>query len=1124
MTRNPLCNTPPVTRFTPIHCHDGSTHFCPQDAPAFICHAPCVCALGTATIAAFPLTEPLTVSVSLLSEVPAVPGEARHAITRHWVVDETTHVHWLLEQARQPEADRAAIRATAADLVQRVRRRAQNQSTVEAFMRQYDLGSEEGVLLMCVAEALLRIPDQATADALIRDKLGDANWRRHLGQSDSFLVNASTWGLMLTGRLVNLSDATQRDAHGAFDRLLGKLGEPVIRAAVRQAMKIMGHQFVMGRTISEALERSKKGENARFRYSFDMLGEGALTSADATRYLAAYRQAIHAIGASGNFTDVFAAPSISVKLSALHPRYEHGKRARVLAELGPALLELSQLAKRYNIGLTIDAEETDRLELSLDLIFQVLADESLKGWEGFGIVVQAYQRRAPFVIDFIAAKARELGRRIPVRLVKGAYWDAEVKRAQVEGQGGYPLYTRKPNTDVSYQANARRLLKHIDVIYPMFATHNAQTIAAIHQMAKTELGGGARQGDGFRYEFQKLHGMGDDLYAEVIPQDRLDVPCRVYAPVGSHEDLLPYLVRRLLENGANSSFVNRITDESVNIDDLVRDPVEVVSAFEQIPHPRIPLPVDLYRSQNQPRDNSMGINLANDDQLRTLAAELHTAGSGTWEAAPLVPGFAAQGEKIAVTNPADRRETVGHWQSANSEAVEKALQNTLAAQPGWDATAVDTRAKMLEKAADLLEARIAYYMAMCTKEAGKTLADGVAEVREAVDFLRYYALEARKHFIVEALPSPTGESNTLQLAARGVFVCISPWNFPLAIFIGQIAAALVAGNTVIAKPAEQTNLIGYAAVKLMHEAGIPAEVLQYLPGDGATVGAALTRDARVAGVCFTGSTDTARHINRALASREAGPIATLIAETGGQNAMIADSSSLPEQVVKDAVGSAFTSAGQRCSAARVLLVQEDIADKVVQMLAGAMAELKVGNPGELSTDVGPVIDQDAKAILDAHAAHMDANARLIARASIDADTAQHGTFFAPAAWELPSMASLGEEKFGPALHVVRWKAEDLDAVVDAINATGYGLTLGIHSRIDATVERIVSRAKVGNIYVNRNQIGAVVGVQPFGGQGLSGTGPKAGGPHYLPRFATEKTVTINTTAAGGNASLLTLGE
>ncbi|HSD17722.1 MAG TPA: bifunctional proline dehydrogenase/L-glutamate gamma-semialdehyde dehydrogenase PutA [Thermomonas sp.] len=1062
-----------------------------------------------------PTPVPATAPI-LSTELNPLPEPSRAAITTGWIRDEATHVRELLTLAALPDAERVAAQATAADLVRRVRARARQQGAVEAFMRQYDLGSDEGVLLMCVAEALLRIPDQATADALIRDKLGDANWKRHLGQSDSVLVNASTWGLMLTGKLVDLADDTRRDVHGAFQRLVGRAGEPVIRLAVRQAMKIMGHQFVLGRTIDEALSRSRKGDNANYRYSFDMLGEGALTTKDAQRYLEAYRQAIHAIGSTGPFADVFAAPSISVKLSALHPRYEHAKRARVLAELGAGLLELSQLARRYGIGLTIDAEETDRLELSLDLIFQVLADDSLRDWNGFGIVVQAYQKRAPYVIDYIAHMATKLGRRIPVRLVKGAYWDAEVKRAQVEGQAGYPLFTRKQNTDVSYLANARRLLDAGEAIYPMFATHNAQTIATVHRMAR-----GMRNRRDF--EFQKLHGMGDDLYAEVIPADRLDVPCRVYAPVGSHEDLLPYLVRRLLENGANSSFVNRITDEAISIDELIRDPVEAVSNFDPIPHPRIPLPVDLYRSQQQARDNSMGLNLANDDQLRELAAAINNAGAGSWIAAPLVPGTSANGEKIAVTNPADRREVVGHWQAADTATVERALQNAVAAHAAWDATPAGSRAAILEHAATLLEARMPAYMAMCTKEAGKTLPDGIAEVREAVDFLRYYALQAREHFAPIALPGPTGESNQLQLGGRGVFVCISPWNFPLAIFLGQVAAALAAGNTVIAKPAEQTNLIGHAAVQLLHEAGIPPEVLQYLPGDGATVGAALTRDPRVAGVCFTGSTDTARLINRALANRESGAIATLIAETGGQNAMIADSSSLPEQVVKDVLGSAFTSAGQRCSAARVLLVQDDIADKVIGMLAGAMAELTVGDPGLPSTDVGPVIDEDARGILVAHAARMQSEAKFIAEAKLGPGT-EHGTFFAPTAWELASIAALHEEKFGPALHVVRWNADQLDAVVDAINATGYGLTLGIHSRIDAAIDRIVSRAKVGNIYVNRNQIGAVVGVQPFGGQGLSGTGPKAGGPHYLPRFATEKTVTINTTAAGGNASLLTLGD
>ncbi len=1119
-----------------------------------------------------PFRRPARVSPILSPELPPPPAPLRAAITAGWALDEADHVRALLEVARRPApgwgaVDRAAIHATATDLVRRVRARARDQGAIEAFMRQYDLGSEEGVLLMCVAEALLRIPDQDTADKLIRDKLGDADWKRHMGQSDSVLVNASTWGLMLTGRLVDLADDTKRDAHNAFKRLMGRVGEPVIRLAVRQAMRIMGHQFVMGRTIGEALARSRKGGNAAYRYSFDMLGEAALTQADADRYLRAYGDAIDAIGATGPFADAITAPSISVKLSALHPRYEHAKRARVLAELAPRLLQLARRAKGHGIGLTIDAEEADRLELSLDVVEAAWADASLAGWNGFGIVVQAYQKRAPRVIDWIADLARRHGRRIPVRLVKGAYWDSEVKRAQVDGLPGYPVFTRKPSTDVSYLANAAKLLSNTDAIYPMFATHNAQTIAAIHRMAnallpdtspsgrgrngaavsgegtehvempaRTEPSSGASrhllpEGEGKRpahaYEFQKLHGMGDDLYAEVIPADRLDVPCRVYAPVGSHEDLLPYLVRRLLENGANSSFVNRISDEAVSIDDLVRDPLEVVAGFDSIPHPRIPLPVDLYRSfaasnKFADRSNSMGVNLANDDRLRTLAEQVNAA-VADWRAGPLVPGAKVSGPDIAVTNPADRRQRIGQWQAADAATVEQALANAVAAQPAWDATPAASRAAILEYAADLLEQRMPQFIALCTKEAGKTIPDGVAEVREAVDFLRYYAAQARAAFAVEALPGPTGESNTLQLAGRGVFVCISPWNFPLAIFAGQVAAALAAGNSVIAKPAEQTNLVGYHAVKLLHEAGVPEAVLQFVPGDGATVGAALTADPRVAGVAFTGSTDTARAINRALAGRASGPIATLIAETGGQNALIADSSALPEQLVKDALASAFTSAGQRCSAARVLFVQADIADKVVAMIAGAMAELVVGDPGLLSTDVGPVIDSDALKLLEDHAARMAQVARPIAQAPAG-DALAHGTFFAPRAWELSSLSQLTRENFGPALHVIRFAADELDAVVDAINATGYGLTLGIHSRIDETVERIVQRAKIGNIYVNRNQIGAVVGVQPFGGQGLSGTGPKAGGPHYLPRFSTEKTVTVNTTAAGGNASLLTLGE
>ena len=1051
---------------------------------------------------------------------PELPGSAeplRARITAAYARDETEHLNELLPEAALPAEQQARVQATAAGLVEKVRIRAADPGLVEAFMREYDLSSEEGVLLMCVAEALLRVPDQATADKLIRDKLGDANWDSHLGQSTSLLVNASTWGLMLTGKIVGLGEETQRNVSGAFKRLVQRAGEPAIRLAVRQAMRIMGHQFVMGRTIDEALEKSRKPDSAVFRHSFDMLGEGAFTTADAARYFEAYRNAIAAIGATGPGgtyvgTNVFAAPSISVKLSALHPRYELAKRARVHAELMPRVLELAQLAKKVGIGFTIDAEESERLELSLDVIAGVFADKSLDGWEGYGLAVQAYQKRAPFVLDFLLDLARRTGRRMPIRLVKGAYWDSEIKKAQMDGLPGYPVFTRKPNTDVSYLACAKKMLAAGDACYPMFATHNAQTIAAIHQFAKN-----AGMPD---YEYQRLHGMGHDLYAEVIGKDQLAVPCRVYAPVGSHEDLLPYLVRRLLENGANSGFVNRITDESVPPATLVADPVATVAGFESKPHPRIPQPSGLFGPE---RKNSMGVNLSNDIELAKLAMSVNAAVK-PWHAAPLVAGAKSSGvTTIAVTNPADRRQTVGQWQAADSALVEQALANAQAAFDGWDHTPAASRAKILEYAADLMEQRLPELIALCVKEAGKTLSASVAEVREAVDFCRYYAVQSRKLFgQPEKLPGPTGESNELQLHGRGVFVCISPWNFPLAIFIGQIAAALAAGNAVIAKPAEQTTLIAHLAVKLLHEAGVPENVLQFLPGDGATVGAALTRDPRVAGVVFTGSTETAWAINRTLAARNAA-IATLIAETGGQNALIADSSALPEQLVKDAITAAFDSAGQRCSAARILFVQADIADKVIAMLSGAMDELVVGDPGLLSTDVGPVIDEDAKAILVVHAERMAKEARLIKEIKLP-EACASGSFFAPRAYELKSLAQLTREVFGPVLHVIRYEAADLDQVLAQINATGYGLTLGIHSRIDATVQHIARSVHVGNCYVNRNQIGAVVGVQPFGGEGLSGTGPKAGGPHYLLKFASERTLTINTTAAGGNASLLTLTD
>lgn len=1043
-------------------------------------------------------------------QLPDKVTPARARITAAWLRDETESVYDLLDQAVMPQEDRDEVIERAVDLVKRVRARASEQSLVESFMRQYDLSSEEGILLMCVAEALLRIPDSTTADKLIRDKLGDADWRRHLGRSESLMVNASTWGLLLTGRMVKYGQDKGMDFSGGMRRLVSRIGDPTIRAAVRHAMRIMGFQFVMGRNIEEALDRAARKENKPFRYAYDMLGEAAITADGAEEYQQAYRDAIVAIGKHGPFANNMESPSISVKLSALYPRYEVAQRARAIAMLTERLLELAQLSMKHGIALTVDAEEADRLELSLDVIGEIFAHPSLEGWNGLGVAIQAYAKRTPFVIDWMVEMSLASGRRWYVRLVKGAYWDSEIKRAQELGLSGYPVFTRKPNTDVSYLACAKRMFNAgAERIYPQFATHNAHTIMAIHQMAQ-----------GRPFEYQRLHGMGEDLYEEVIGKKHLNVPCRVYAPVGSHQDLLPYLVRRLLENGANTSFVNRILDETLTPHELVTDPCETVRNFESVPHPRIPLPANIY---GELRKNSMGVNFSNDNELKSLA-EAVNAQTGPWTAEPLVPGAKSKGETIEITDPSDRRRKIGSYVSADKATVDKALANAAAAYDGWSTLPVANRASMLEYAAEQLEERRAEFIALCVREAGKSLPDSIAEIREAADFLRYYATMARRLFTdPEQLPGPTGETNQLFLNGRGVFVGISPWNFPLAIFVGQVSAALAAGNPVIAKPAEQTSLIGYAAVKLLHEAGVPKDVLQFVPGDGPNVGGPLTSDPRVAGVVFTGSTQTAWAINRNLAARDA-QIAALIAETGGQNAMIADSSALPEQIVKDVMASAFQSAGQRCSASRVLYIQEEVADKVIEMLAGAMAELRVGDPGELSTDVGPVIDEDAKAILVEHAERMDKVARKIGEAPMDAEATQHGTFFAPCAYEIPSLSVLEKEIFGPVLHVIRFKANELSRVIEEINATGYGLTLGIHSRIDATVHYLSQHARVGNTYVNRNQVGAVVGVQPFGGEGLSGTGPKAGGPHYLLRFCGERTLTINTTASGGNASLLTLGD
>ncbi|MGB7903713.1 MAG: bifunctional proline dehydrogenase/L-glutamate gamma-semialdehyde dehydrogenase PutA [Steroidobacteraceae bacterium] len=1033
------------------------------------------------------------------------------AINGDFLGDEEALVRSLADMARLDPAQHDEVQATARKLVEAVRRAPAAKTGLDAFLRQYDLSSQEGVILMCLAEALLRIPDDETADRLIADKLRAGDWASHLGDSQSLFVNASTWGLMLTGRIVRLDPNDVAAPEGVMSRVVGRMGEPVVRTAMRQAMRIMGHQFVMGRTMKEALDNSLSGANRRYRYTFDMLGEAALTTADATRYFDAYRTAIGALAARVNeYPDFESRPSISVKLSAMHPRFERSHRQRVHRELTPRLVELCRLARDAGIALTLDTEESERLELTMELLAAVCRDPSLAGWNGFGIAVQTYQKRALPMLKYVVSLAQETKRILHVRLVKGAYWDAEIKRGQERGLPGYPLYTRKPNTDVSYLACARYTFEQgKGVLYPQFATHNAHTVAAVASMARKA---------GFEFEFQRLHGMGEELYTHVTDPSGLGIPCRVYAPVGEHEDLLPYLVRRLLENGSNTSFVNRIVNENEPIDAIIADPVRTVDGFEQVAHPRIPQPLDIYQPE---RRNSLGVHLANGAACKTMADRMEHVSRRAWVAAPLVGGDEQGGSTDTLRNPANHADVVGSVTNATTDHVRKAIDIAVQAQPAWDATPAGVRGDALDKAADLFEESTAELVAMCVREAGKSVPDGIAEVREAVDFLRYYAARARHEFAgPQRLPGPTGESNELSLHGRGVFTCISPWNFPLAIFAGQVAAALAAGNAVLAKPAEQTPLVAAHAVRLMLQAGVPAAVLHFLPGDGASVGAAAVADPRIAGVAFTGSTETARIINRTLAGRN-GPIGTLIAETGGQNAMIVDSSALPEQVVIDAVQSAFNSAGQRCSALRVLCVQEDIAPKVKRLLAGYMEELVVGDPAYLETDVGPVIDEAARAMLEAHAHQVMQAAAWHHRIKLP-DATRAGTFVAPLAVEIASLSVLEREWFGPIMHLVTYKARDLEALVDAINATGFGLTFGIHSRIDGTVRRVASRVAAGNVYVNRNIIGAVVGTQPFGGSGLSGTGPKAGGPFYLHRYAHERTVTVNTSAVGGNASLLAM--
>jgi len=1014
--------------------------------------------------------------------------------------DETVAAVLLAGALRAPRAEQS-IDQRAKRLIQGIRAKAGGLGGIEDFLHAYSLSTKEGLALMVLAEALLRVPDATTADRLIEDKLATGDWSGRDVKSNAFLVSASAWTLGITARIIQPGETPDT----ILETLIKRLGLPAVRTATRQAMRLLGSHFVLGQTIEEALDRAAQHQDSR--YSFDMLGEGARTAADADRYFDAYAAAIAAIGASAGDSALPNRPGISVKLSALHPRFEAISRARVLKELAPKLLDLARKARDHDLNFTVDAEEADRLELTLDVIAAVLADSSLRGWEGFGLAVQAYQKRASAVIDWLAEQARVLHRRLMVRLVKGAYWDTEIKRAQERGLADYPVFTRKAMTDLSYLQCTRKLLAARGQLYPQFATHNALSVASVIEDA----GGGVAG-----YEFQRLHGMGEVLY-ETLTRDLPEVAVRIYAPVGGHRDLLAYLVRRLLENGANSSFVAVAADPSVPIETILQRPQSWIGDASHARHPKIPLPRDLYGSE---RRNSAGVEFGDRASFAAFVAEVRGADAPA-EAAPLVDGSARAGTERPVLSPIDGS-VVGRVREGDDALVRAAMAAAQAAFPSWQATPVEERAAALERAADLLEQRRGRLISLMQGEGGKTLDDALAEHREAVDFCRYYAAQARRTLAPEVMPGPTGESNELRCRGRGVFVCISPWNFPLSIFLGQVSAALVAGNAVVAKPAEQTPLVAAETVRILHAAGIPKGALALMPGDG-KVGAALVADERVAGVAFTGSTEVARAINRALAAKDI-PIVPLIAETGGINAMIVDATALPEQVADDVVASAFRSAGQRCSALRLLCVQEDVADRIVEMIAGAARQLKLGDPRDPSTHVGPVIDAEAKDRLDRWIAAMQKQGRVRFRWDESQVLPGAGTYVPPTIIALDRARDLKEEVFGPILHVVCWRADALDALIDNIAANGFALTLGVHSRIDTTVEEVAARLPHGNVYVNRNMIGAVVGTQPFGGTGLSGTGPKAGGPNYLHRFVTEQVVTINTAAAGGNASLLTAEE
>jgi RHH-type proline utilization regulon transcriptional repressor/proline dehydrogenase/delta 1-pyrroline-5-carboxylate dehydrogenase len=1023
----------------------------------------------------------------------------RAAINQAYLADENEIVGELLTSLGTYNP--VIVSDCAKTLVNAVRAKKDHQSPIEAFLREYQLDSQEGIVLMGIAEALLRIPDSHTQDLFLQEKLTHADWQNHLQHSDSFLVNLSSQALLFTSKFEDHVLLSERHWFPVFEKLLSRIGAPLIRTALKQVMHYLAEQFVFADSIQQAVQRCE--QETSYRYSFDMLGEAAITADDAERYYQSYLSAIAKLSEHASSAGIYANPGISIKLSALCPRYEPLQHIRAVKELTDKLLTLAQKARAANISITVDAEESERLEMSLDIFAAVFTHPDLSGWSGLGLAVQAYQKRALPTLRWLAGLAENRHGKIPLRLVKGAYWDSEIKRAQENGLSNYPVFTHKSATDLCYLACSQLILSRPEVFYPQFATHNAHTLAAVYHSGKQHPA----------YEFQRLHGMGEPLYHEMMEVQNWQTPCRIYAPVGHFHKLLPYLVRRLLENGANTSFINQIDRSDISVEELIRDPAELVIALTKNP---IVLPGSLYGEQ---RLNSLGLNLADPELLQQLQQYLDTLADIHWQASPVINGRHYPGEQHLVYNPSDNRLTVGSVIYADQKAIEQALNGAAQTFSEWRLKPAQTRAEHLQNAADLLEQHRLELVSLCVREGGRTIKDALAEVREAVDYCRYYAQSALELFSMPIkLTGPTGEENLLYHYGRGVYVCISPWNFPIAIFIGQITAALAAGNTVIAKPASQTALTAMRCVEILHQAGIPEKVLQFLPASGSLIGQHLLPDSRVAGVVFTGSTEIAQFINRQLAQHHQA-IVPLIAETGGQNVMIADSSALLEQLVQDAIVSAFNSAGQRCSALRVLFVQQEIADKTIAMLIGAMQELSIGDPGIYKTDIGPVIDQAALTPLYAHLEKMQQQAKLLYRLPLD-NSLRHGSFFPPSLIEISSLSQLTQEIFGPVLHLIRFGASELDQVIDAVNATGYGLTMGIHSRIDANIKTIRQGVKAGNIYINRNMIGAVVGVQPFGGMGLSGTGPKAGGPDYLRRFATEQTVTTNTAAIGGNVSLL----